>query len=436
MDFRAGLPAEWLKLAPTPKPLARDQRWHVFVSYRSVNRIWVLNLYDVLRAQGYEVFVDQTALKPSDLLRARLEEALQASASGILVWSAAAAESGWVQIEYDGLEQRATTPGFIFVPIMLDGHDLPLFAKGHIYCDFSSYPDGPNGGELLRLLFALNGKPMSQEAVRFAAEQDDAAQVAGAHVGAAIRNGNAQRLVELHGAGGLAWETSSALGCRAAHGLIKLGHPAQAIAMLEELERRFPRAIRPKQLHALALARRAGPDDLERAQDILGALCERGERDPETLGIYGRTWMDRYARSGEKNDLRQSRDLYAEAFDYAPDDYYTGINAAAKSVFLDDRKEAARYAGAVRELVGTSAKPGDYWLTATVAEVLLIEEKYAEAGAMYEAAVATAPKEADSHRSTWTQACRLMAHLQPSAEDRAAIRKAFAHLPDCEALVA
>jgi hypothetical protein len=40
----------------------------------------------------------------------------------------------------------------------------------------------------------------------------------------------------------------------------------------------------------------------------------------------------RCATSGDISDLRNSRDLYADAFSRAPDDYYTGINAAAKSV--------------------------------------------------------------------------------------------------------
>jgi hypothetical protein len=44
--------------------------------------------------------------------------------------------------------------------------------------------------------------------------------------------------------------------------------------------------------------------------------------------------MDRYDASGDLADLRQPRDLYAEAFEAARDDYYTGINAAAKSVLL------------------------------------------------------------------------------------------------------
>ena len=54
---------EWLKHAPKPRALGGANRWNVFLSYRSVNRAWVLNLYDVLRELGHKVFLDQTALK-------------------------------------------------------------------------------------------------------------------------------------------------------------------------------------------------------------------------------------------------------------------------------------------------------------------------------------------------------------------------------------
>jgi hypothetical protein len=53
---------QWLRLAPKPRSLARDEKWHVFLSYRSVNRIWVLTLFDVLRQQGFDVFLDQVVL--------------------------------------------------------------------------------------------------------------------------------------------------------------------------------------------------------------------------------------------------------------------------------------------------------------------------------------------------------------------------------------
>jgi len=56
----------WQEMAPDPPALAAGQRWHVFLSYRSVNRPWVVHLYDVLRGHGYEVFLDQVVLVPGD----------------------------------------------------------------------------------------------------------------------------------------------------------------------------------------------------------------------------------------------------------------------------------------------------------------------------------------------------------------------------------
>lgn len=431
-----GLPSEWLKYAPKPRELTGGDNWNVFLSYRSVSRTWVLNLYDVLRELGHRVFLDQCVLKIGDPLIRGLQSALETSQAGVLIWSDATRDSEWVEREYEVMESLPKRkPGFQFVPVKLDASRLPTFAERRIFLDFSSYPDGPNGGELLRLLHAVVGAPLSDEAAHFANEQDEAAMVASARITAAIKNEQHKRLTELFEEGGLPWETTSALGCKAAEGLTRLDHNEEAIRMLEELERRFPKAVRPRQLHALALARRGGDEDLEKAQEILGELYALGERDPETLGIYARTWMDRYAKSGDVNHLKQSRDYYVKAFEGAQDDYYTGINAAAKSVFLgteEDLSTAASYAARVQDIVGTQAHPEDYWKTATAAEALLIQKRYEEAGRLYEAAVSSARSELGSLKSTWKQACRLMEKLQPSAEERAHVRKPFEHLPDCD----
>ena len=61
-------PDEWLALAPKPRPLIGNQKWHVFLSYRSIQRPWVIQLYDVLRHSGYEVFLDQYVLTPANPL--------------------------------------------------------------------------------------------------------------------------------------------------------------------------------------------------------------------------------------------------------------------------------------------------------------------------------------------------------------------------------
>jgi hypothetical protein len=179
--------------------------------------------------------------------------------------------------------------GFQFVPITLNGSELPVFVGNRIYLDFRNYPDGPYSGELLRLLHALVGEPRSRDAARFATAQDKAAN----KINGAIKKGNAQRLRELFGQGGLSWQISAAPGCNAAEGLTKSGHNDEAIDMLSQLEIQYPRAIRPRQLRALGLARCAArtgnTENLEAVQDTLGELEAAGERDPETLGTYART---------------------------------------------------------------------------------------------------------------------------------------------------
>jgi hypothetical protein len=50
-----GFPDKWMRLAPEPRELTNGEQWHVFLSYRSVNRSWVLNLYDVLREVGLDL---------------------------------------------------------------------------------------------------------------------------------------------------------------------------------------------------------------------------------------------------------------------------------------------------------------------------------------------------------------------------------------------
>ena len=239
--------------------------------------------------------------------------------------------------------------------------------------------------------------------------------------------------MQLFEEGGLPWKTTAALGCLAAEGLIKLKRNSEAIKILEQIEKSFKKALRPKQLKGLALARRNEDGDLDNAENILGLLYAKNHLDPETMGIYARIKMDKYSKFNNDADLAESRDLYAAAFEKAPGDYYTGINAASKSVFIGTAKDlerASSYAAEVEKLVGSKETPGDYWKTATVAEVFLIQKKYTEAAAMYEKAVAMAKSELASHETTWKQACRLMRKLIPTDQERALILAAFKHLPN------
>ena len=53
--------------------------------------------------------------------------------------------------------------------------------------------------------------------------------------------------------------------------------------LLEQIILAFPKALRPRQLYGLALARQG---EWLKAQLVLGKLHAAGEIDPETLGIY------------------------------------------------------------------------------------------------------------------------------------------------------
>ena len=67
-------------------------------------------------------------------------------------------------------------------------------------------------------------------------------------------------------------------------------------------------------------------------------------------------------------------------------------------------------------------------MTATVAEVQLIRQNYDQAAKLYLDAVAIAPEEVGSHKSTWQQAQLLMEKLETPDERKAEIARSFAHL--------
>ena len=170
------------------------------------------------------------------------------------------------------------------------------------------------------------------------------------------------------------WEATPVLANRLAETLIEGAKYSEAIAVLQQVGESFAETVRWQQLIGLAY-RRMG--DVRNALHYLKGFYDRGHRDPESMGIYASALMDLYDRGGSRDDLKRSRDLYAEAFDASPADYYTGINAASKSVFLGDLPTAEQYLKQVREVVEPqiNARTSDYWLLFTAAEIQLLLRK-------------------------------------------------------------
>ena len=413
----------WTVLAPEPSTLDGSKSWHVFVSYRSVKRPWVLALYDILKGLGYKVFLDQYVLTAAAPLAVSLGEALDQSQSAILVWSGQYEDSEWCKQEFAKLEvMQNAKKGFRYVIGRVDDSEIGGFAAAKLWVDFSGQPEGPGGSGLLQLLYGLQGKPLPEAAVKLASKVDEQMKDALLSVKACRSAGDADGLIALTATDDMAWTSSPMLLCAAADALIGMKKTTEALQVLDRAEQAFPKAVRPKQLRGFALAR-AG--ETMKAQFVLGKLHAAGEIGPETLGLLARTWMDRYNQTGERTFLLKSRDLYRQAFEAFPSDYYSGINAAAKSLLLGERETAAQLAARVQAVVGDKPVAGDYWKTATVAEVQLLQGNFAAAAGLYQAAVLAAPLERGNHESTLGQARLLLTALEASAEQQSSVIAAF-----------
>lgn len=413
---------EWLALAPSPAPLPAGFEWHVFLSYRSSDRHWALALYDVLTQLGYAVFLDQFVLNAGAALPSSLERHLERSQSGVLVWSSRTEDSAWCQREYNAFVTLQDERGFQFVCAQLNDVKLPLFARSSIWVDFAQQQEGPRGTPLLQLLSGLKGEPLPAKAVRLSAEIDDETRKALARLKVLTDAQDCSEILALARSNNLAWRSGPLLSCAAAESLISIRQEKAALEVLDAAGAKFPRSLRPRQLRGLALARSGQWKD---ARAALGELYELGQRDAETIGIYARTWMDAFGVTGDTLCLRRSRDLYAEGFAASPQSSYLGINAAAKSVFLNELDAGRDFALRVESLVGTAAKAGDYWHTATVAEAQLILGRFQAAAALYVQAVAMSPGRTGDHASTCKQARRLVEHLGAAAPERSLVLCAF-----------
>lgn len=94
-------------------------RYDIFISYRFTQHDWAETLAHNLVAQGYKVFIDAWELYGGQNFTQIIEQALRSSRCAILIATPEAADSGWVQHEYElmyNLKQKGT--GFFFVPVV------------------------------------------------------------------------------------------------------------------------------------------------------------------------------------------------------------------------------------------------------------------------------------------------------------------------------
>ena len=208
-------------------------------------------------------------------LAVSLGEALDASQGAILIWSGKYEDSEWCKEEFAKLEvMQKAKKGFRYVIGRIDESEITGLAAARLWIDFSKQPEGPGGSGLLSLLYGLQGQPLPPAAVKLAAKVDEQMRDGLFRVKACRDAGDGDGLVALTATNEMAWTGSPMLLCAVAEGLIAMKNTPEALKVLDNVEQTFPKAVRPKQLRGLALARTG---QTMKAQLVLGSDQRRVE---------------------------------------------------------------------------------------------------------------------------------------------------------------
>ncbi|MGD1967406.1 MAG: TRAFs-binding domain-containing protein [Desulfobacterales bacterium] len=149
-------------------------------------------------------------------------------------------------------------------------------------------------------------------------------------------------------------------------------------------------AVLVRQQYALALNRRAGSGDRDKAVRVLEGLLQKRGPSAETYGILGRLYKDQYKEAKKDKKamaagyLDKAIEAYTKGFKCEPVDYYPGVNAITLLLQKGD-EDAIAEAEKLTPLVSFAvarrggASSSDYWDLATVLELAVIgrDEKMA-----------------------------------------------------------
>ncbi len=199
--------------------------------------------------------------------------------------------------------------------------------------------------------------------------------------------------------------------------LMKLGEMLLAYDVFSEGLKPWPGDLRLRQLQAHALTRLGAT---ARANALLRALYDEGQRDEETVGMLARTHKDLWQQAADpaerERQLQLSYRFYEEAYRLSGG-YWTGINAATIALLSGRRDEARALAAEVRELClaelrQTEKAGGDcYWMLATLGEAALVSEDWPEAARRYDEALTNAPRQLGELTSTRRNARLIIEYL-------------------------
>lgn len=353
-------------------PSIAEGDFHVFISYRTVDRAFAMRLYERMDAIGLRVFLDQNELLPGDRLVGTLHEALDRSHAALVLLSKGYLESEWCQAECERLVHLAIErPGFRLIPLRLDDSPMPGKLSTLLSVDFSR--DAlPGGDQLNRVVYGVIGRqPPAHDTANAKLRHvevtatDEAMRAIDLMVSQKVRDPRRLRgVVDYLKAACL---PANATRLRVGQLLIGAGWLESALEVLPSAED----SLRARQLRALAHSK-LGDD--QTALDLLEPLTSLGDDqvDAETAGIVGGVYKRMWLTTN--NPINRARALTSYDVNYArTGDFYVGINVATLALLSGDPAKADRVAREVMAKLGGSSRSSlGHWEMATLGEVYAV----------------------------------------------------------------
>jgi hypothetical protein len=137
-------------------------QFDVFLSYSSIDKIWVMKLKDDLLRYRVSVWLDKDEIRPGDLFAEALEQALDNCRAVALIVSPEAIASGWVREEYNrALDLAKTRQARVrLIPVILREAKLPGFLKSRSWVDFRD--ETAYAQNVWELVWGITGKKPTQ----------------------------------------------------------------------------------------------------------------------------------------------------------------------------------------------------------------------------------------------------------------------------------
>ena len=110
--------------------------YDIFISYKSEDRPWALQLETDLSAKGFKVFLDKKSLRAGTCWEPSLKRAMSHSQHLVVLWSSGASDSEWVKREIGFFDSRnATLPDSLMIFIVLEEGNPQAFSSLEIIDD-------------------------------------------------------------------------------------------------------------------------------------------------------------------------------------------------------------------------------------------------------------------------------------------------------------